>query len=44
MPAAAVTRLAEHGMPVLPFPASLTITQDRAREKELIEAWERSAG
>jgi 5-(carboxyamino)imidazole ribonucleotide synthase len=36
VPAAAVTRLAEHGVPVLPFPASLTITQDRAREKELM--------
>lgn len=36
VPAAAVTRLAEHGVQVLPFPASLTITQDRAREKELM--------
>ena len=36
VPAAAVTRLAERGVPVLPFPASLTVTQDRAREKELM--------
>ncbi|MFM8611637.1 MAG: 5-(carboxyamino)imidazole ribonucleotide synthase [Actinomycetota bacterium] len=36
VPAAAVTRLAERGVPVLPFPASLTITQDRVREKELL--------
>jgi len=36
VPAAAVTRLAERGVPVLPFPASLAVTQDRVREKELL--------
>ena len=38
VPAAAVTRLAEQGVPVLPFPGSLTVTQDRMREKELMAA------
>ncbi|MGI9185944.1 MAG: 5-(carboxyamino)imidazole ribonucleotide synthase [Gaiellales bacterium] len=36
VPAAAVARLAERGVPVLPSPASLEVTQDRAREKELL--------
>ncbi|MGA0123079.1 MAG: 5-(carboxyamino)imidazole ribonucleotide synthase [Gaiellales bacterium] len=36
VPAAAVERLAARGVPVLPSPASLTVTQDRAREKELL--------
>jgi 5-(carboxyamino)imidazole ribonucleotide synthase len=38
VPTAAVTRLAERGIPVLPFPGSLTVTQDRMREKELMAA------
>jgi 5-(carboxyamino)imidazole ribonucleotide synthase len=36
VPAAAVTHLAEHGVPVLPSAASLAVTQDRLREKELL--------
>ena len=36
IPAAAVARLAALGVTVLPLPASLTTTQDRAREKELM--------
>ena len=36
VPTAAVTRLVEHGVSVLPSPHSLTITQDRLREKQLL--------
>ena len=36
VPAAAVARLAERGVPVLPPPSALEVTQDRAREKELL--------
>ncbi len=36
VPATAVARLAERGVPVLPPPSALEITQDRAREKELM--------
>ena len=36
VPAAAVTRLVERGISVLPTPASLVVTQDRLREKELL--------
>ncbi|MGI9116319.1 MAG: ATP-grasp domain-containing protein, partial [Gaiellales bacterium] len=36
VPASAVERLAGRGVPVLPSPASLAVTQDRAREKELL--------
>ncbi|MSO47579.1 MAG: 5-(carboxyamino)imidazole ribonucleotide synthase [Thermoleophilia bacterium] len=36
VPAAAVTRLVEHGVPVLPSPRSLAVTQDRLSEKQLL--------
>ena len=36
VPAAAVERLAARGVPVLPPPSALAVTQDRAREKELM--------
>ena len=36
VPAAAVERLAALGVPVLPPPSALAVTQDRAREKELL--------
>lgn len=37
VPGAAVARLVEGGHQVLPFPASLTVAQDRLKEKELIQ-------
>ena len=36
VPAAALTRLVEHGVPVLPSPRSLAVTQDRLSEKRLL--------